>query len=108
VKMLNNQEAAEFLGIDPKTLYNWRCEVRKNPRASGPGPKFWQLPGQNPYYLEDDLIDFMGTYTDSQLDRWAQKQGYKDYESLADEHIEWMWQNGGKAEYEKYLAEGVG
>jgi hypothetical protein len=46
---LNNAEAADFLGVSPKTLPTWRCRHR--------GPKYSKL-GSRILYDLDDLERF--------------------------------------------------
>ncbi len=50
-KLRNRTKAAEFLGLDPSTL--WRMEQR------GEGPAFYRISRKTIVYDEDDLLDWV-------------------------------------------------
>jgi len=52
---LNTEKAAEYLGVEQRTLENWRAE--------GKGPKFYKPTGKLIYYFKSDL------------DRWIKENG---------------------------------
>jgi hypothetical protein len=49
---LNEQQAADFLGVKPKTLQAWRYNQE--------GPKYYEPRPRVIRYLASDLIDWLG------------------------------------------------
>jgi len=47
IMKLHIEEAAEYLGVSPRTMANWR--------SSGEGPKFHKPTEKLVYYFKDDL-----------------------------------------------------
>lgn len=48
---MNVDEASKYLGIEPRTLENWR--------SSGKGPKFYKPTGKLVFYFKSDLDEWI-------------------------------------------------
>ncbi len=57
VKFLNTRQAAQYLGLSPRTLENWRQAKQKERRPNISGPEFFKIGGQ-------------ARYTRQALDKW--------------------------------------
>jgi predicted DNA-binding transcriptional regulator AlpA len=67
VKLLNNQQTAELLGLRANTLEIWRLQ--------GKGPRFRKV-GRNVRYVETDVLDWLDaqTYTSTSEASTAQRR----------------------------------
>ena len=54
-QLLNESEAADFLGVSPRTLSNWRCR--------GGGPDYVKMGSKAIRYRLDDLNEFIDEHT---------------------------------------------
>ena len=54
MKLLNNDQTAELLGLKPNTLEIWRLQ--------GKGPRFRKI-GRNVRYAESDVLAWLDTHT---------------------------------------------
>ena len=52
--LLKDTEAAEFLGVSPQTVRNWRCTHR--------GPRYVKF-GRSVRYRPEDLLEFINQRT---------------------------------------------
>ena len=48
---LSCREAAEMIGVSPRTLERWRTNKR--------GPEYFAPPGMRPFYLKSDVSDWL-------------------------------------------------
>ncbi|MBB3230955.1 helix-turn-helix domain-containing protein [Halomonas stenophila] len=66
MKLLTTQQAAEFLGLSPNTVNQWRYLKR--------GPRFRKI-GKNVRYAEADLLEFL----EKQTRTGTSHQGFQSY-----------------------------